>query len=239
MNENMNDYTIFISHSHAEKELATKIQSVMESYGLTSFVAHEDIEPNEEWAKTIIETGRSCKIFVYILTENFRDSTSRWTDHEVGLGIGASAVCVPLSLDGTVPYGALAHLQKASIVNCDRHIDSLCVRSKKAKVPLADFIISEWAKSDPQALFEHAITSLKNAISFVEANNICEGIVKVDEVKPLTKGQVQRLVKVGIQNNQVLNRVNNTRCKAIILELIKKHESKVGERMYKVFFRLS
>lgn len=234
----MEDYTIFISHSHKEKELATKIQSEMESYGLTSFVAHEDIEPNEEWAKTIIATGRHCEIFVYILTENFRDSASRWTDHEIGMGIGTGAVCITISPDGTVPYGALAHLQKASLVSCNRPKDSFCVKVKKSKIPLADFIISEWAKSDPLSLFEKATTSLERAISFVEANNICEGIAKVDQANPLTKGQVQRLVKIGIHNNQVLNKISNTRCRVIISELIGKRESKVGMRMYREFFGL-
>lgn len=58
-------YLVFISHSHEDKDLAIKIQKYLRFYALPAFVAHEDIEPNEEWTKAIINTAAECKVFIY------------------------------------------------------------------------------------------------------------------------------------------------------------------------------
>jgi hypothetical protein len=59
-----------VSHASAQRTLAAEIRTALEEYGVSAFVAHDDIEPTEEWedeisdafgvssrAKRIVATG--------------------------------------------------------------------------------------------------------------------------------------------------------------------------------------
>ena len=43
----------FISHKAKDKKLANEIKQCLDSYGIASFVSHEDIEPMKEWVAEI------------------------------------------------------------------------------------------------------------------------------------------------------------------------------------------
>lgn len=40
----------FISYQTADKQIAGRIKELLESIGITSFLAHEDIDVSEEWS---------------------------------------------------------------------------------------------------------------------------------------------------------------------------------------------
>ncbi|MYJ94339.1 MAG: TIR domain-containing protein, partial [Proteobacteria bacterium] len=46
-------FRLFISHTSSHKDRASMLQNVLRSYGITGFVAHEDIEPTKEWQEEI------------------------------------------------------------------------------------------------------------------------------------------------------------------------------------------
>ena len=76
----------FISHTAHHKEQANRLKSSLESYGVASFVAHEDIAPMKEWQGEIERALFSMSVLVALLTKEF--SQSSWTDQEVGVAIG-------------------------------------------------------------------------------------------------------------------------------------------------------
>ncbi|MHA7833251.1 MAG: hypothetical protein ACX94A_02090 [Algiphilus sp.] len=46
-------FRLFLSHVSAIKVRATQLQGVLKTYGISCFVAHEDIEPTRDWQNEI------------------------------------------------------------------------------------------------------------------------------------------------------------------------------------------
>lgn len=77
-------------------------------YGVSGFVAHEDIEPSREWQQTIEVALMSMHAVVALMTPEFHES--RWIDQEVGWGFGRGVLVLPARL-GVDPYGFAGKVQ--------------------------------------------------------------------------------------------------------------------------------
>lgn len=44
-------FRLFISHLSVDKKKASQLQQALKRFGISGFVAHEDIEPTKEWLK--------------------------------------------------------------------------------------------------------------------------------------------------------------------------------------------
>src|SRR5437773_3220417 len=99
---------IFLSHSHHDKELAGTLKDELERFGCEVFVAHEDINPSQDWQEAILKSLRECDAFIPILTENFPGSD--WTDQETGIAIALRKVIVPIKIRDD-PYGFIGKIQ--------------------------------------------------------------------------------------------------------------------------------
>ena|SRR2546422_1977921 len=99
---------IFVSHSHHEKEIAGWIKGELERFGAFGFVAHEDINPTEEWQGAILKNLKECDVFLALLSGNF--ATSDWTDQESGIAIALGKVIVPVKVN-LDPYGFIGKYQ--------------------------------------------------------------------------------------------------------------------------------
>lgn len=97
-------FRLFISHVSSIKTQASEIQKELWRFGISGFVAHEDIEPTKEWLDEIKLALGTMDALVALLTPDFKDSN--WTSQEVGIGIarGALVLSVRLGLD---PFGFL------------------------------------------------------------------------------------------------------------------------------------
>jgi hypothetical protein len=104
----------FISYAHADRIHGAQTKAVLEQFGFTAFLAHEDLELSAEWRDRIVEELESCQLFVPLLSERF--VTSHWASQEIGYIISRpDTVIAPLSLDGTKPYGFISNLQSRRI----------------------------------------------------------------------------------------------------------------------------
>lgn len=104
----------FISHSHVDRTFARQAKAVLGRAGIDAFVAHDDLRTSEEWQRRIRDELRRCKLFVPLLSKSFL--RSRWTLQEVGFIAARPKVKIaPLSLDETIPFGFLSHLQSGRI----------------------------------------------------------------------------------------------------------------------------
>lgn len=99
---------VFISHLAAQKIYASALQKALLAYGIDSFVAHEDIDPTEEWQKVIESELRTCDALVALLHPNFHKSS--WTDQEIGFVMGRDAPAFAVRL-GEDPYGFIGRFQ--------------------------------------------------------------------------------------------------------------------------------
>jgi nucleoside 2-deoxyribosyltransferase len=99
---------VFLSHLSAHRAFTAELQAALLEHGISSFVAHNDIEPTLEW-QTEIETAlRTCHALVALLHPNFH--ASNWTDQEIGyvMGRGIPVFSVRLGQD---PYGFIGRFQ--------------------------------------------------------------------------------------------------------------------------------
>jgi hypothetical protein len=99
---------LFLSHVSAHKKNVAELKADFRSYGVSAFVAHEDIEPNAEWLHEIELALQSMDALVALLTPDFHQS--KWTDQEVGFAMGSNRTIISVRL-GTDPYGFIGKFQ--------------------------------------------------------------------------------------------------------------------------------
>jgi TIR domain len=103
-----NHFRLFLSHLSSFKEKTSQLQKNLLNYGISSFVAHEDIEPTQEWLGEIEKALFSMDALAAILMPGFEESN--WTDQEVGVAVGRDVLVIPIRR-GKDPYGFIGKYQ--------------------------------------------------------------------------------------------------------------------------------
>lgn len=99
---------LFITHLATNRAYAAQLQEALLRYGISGFVAHNDIEPTQEW-QTQIETAlATCDALVALLHPNFHQSN--WTDQEIGFAMGRGVPVFSVRF-GNDPYGFIGRFQ--------------------------------------------------------------------------------------------------------------------------------
>lgn len=101
-------FRLFLSHLSQHKLKATALKEALRKYGISCFVAHEDINPTLEWQAEIEKALATMDALGAILMPGFNDS--KWTDQEIGYALGRGVLVVPLR-NGLDPYGFLGKVQ--------------------------------------------------------------------------------------------------------------------------------
>ena len=81
---------------------------MLEPYGISAFVAHEDIQPSKEWDVEIERALFSMNALCAILTPE--SIKSNWCDQEVGYAFGRGVLCIPID-KGQLPDGMFGKIQ--------------------------------------------------------------------------------------------------------------------------------
>jgi nucleoside 2-deoxyribosyltransferase len=101
-------FRLFISHLSSERVFAAELQEALLNYGISGFVAHNDIEPTLEW-QTQIETAlATADSLVALLHPAFHNSN--WTDQEIGFAMGRGLPVFAVRF-GQDPYGFIGRFQ--------------------------------------------------------------------------------------------------------------------------------
>ena len=104
-------FRLFISHKTEDKINISNLKAQLAKYGISCFVAHEDIEPTQQWADEIENALFSMDACVAIMTEKYHNSS--WTDHEVGCAYGRHVPVIAVRM-GKDPYGLIGRFQALS-----------------------------------------------------------------------------------------------------------------------------
>ena len=104
-------FRVFLSHKSEVKKETADLKERLRIFGITCFVAHEDIHPTKTWQDEIENALASMDGFVALLTPNFHDSN--WTDQEVGFAFARGVPIVAVRL-GKDPYGFIGKFQGLS-----------------------------------------------------------------------------------------------------------------------------
>jgi hypothetical protein len=178
---------LFLSHKANYKKQTSEFKVAMDLFGVSCFVAHEDIEPTKEWQDEIEKALFSMDAMVALMTENY--ANSNWTDQEVGVAIGRQVPIIPIRL-GVDPYGfigkyqAVSGLGKMSDILAKEVYDLLW--AKPILTPrLVDSLINSFAASD----------------NYAQANALMGILDRV--VTKATPDIIQRLEDAQLNNSQV------------------------------------
>lgn len=101
-------FRLFISHLASFKSTIGTLKKELEKYGISSFVAHEDIEPTKIWQEEIEKGLFSMEALCAVLMPDF--NLSKWTDQEIGVAIGRGVLIIPIRR-GMDPYGFIGKYQ--------------------------------------------------------------------------------------------------------------------------------
>ena len=177
---------IFVSYSALDKKIASQIKKLLKKYGLNVFLAHDDIEPSEEWIERILIELKSCDVFIPLLTEHFDESN--WTDQETGFVLARDIPIIPLKLS-VDPHGFISKFQalKIDLRNLEVAIEKLTktIASKpKLKKVFRDALIKKFGNSDT---FQEAKENTQLLLSF----------------NGYSTSQIEKIIKYAIENYQI------------------------------------
>jgi TIR domain len=101
-------YRLFISHLSGQRMFAAELQESLLRYGISAFVAHNDIEPTLEWQAQIETALSTAESLIALLHPDFH--ASNWTDQEIGFAMGRGLPVYAVHF-GHAPYGFIGRFQ--------------------------------------------------------------------------------------------------------------------------------
>jgi hypothetical protein len=177
---------LFLSHISTYKTVISSLKDELRIYGISGFVAHEDIEPTKEWENEIFLALNSANALAAFFTLDFHKS--KWTDQEIGIALGRGLIVIPISV-GFDPYGFMAG--KQAMRGSFEKIDQLAI-------DLIDILLKHHTTS--KLMHEVLVISLKNADSFINARRVSKMIIGTNN---FTQEQLSRIQEACKNNDQV------------------------------------
>lgn len=201
---------VFLSYHSSDKALAGEIKLSLHHYGMDVFLAHEDIQPTEEWQTRILSELRRSDVFLPLLTENF--IKSKWTSQECGVAVakGTFIVSLKVSID---PFGFLSKYQAFNfrVENVPRSCSGIAkVIHKNRKLQ--------------KRFLDGLITSVERSNSFEEAK---ERASLLNEFDGYNGRQVNDILRTAIENSQIYKSFGARRQLEIFLKKYKADEAVV------------
>lgn len=181
---------VFLSHKSSIKQETARLKKSFDRCGVASFVAHEDIEPTQEWPREIERALFSMDALVALLSKDYHDSD--WTDQEVGVAIGRGVPLIAIRL-GTDPYGLMGRRQGLGGCGWDNP-NSIAVKV---------FQLLYKHLPDKSRLFECALSAYRASDSYADSAWKVEHLLSLFE--SLTADQADRIVDAWRANGQNKN----------------------------------
>lgn len=101
-------FRAFISHISSNKARMSTMKSVLATWGISAFVAHEDIQASREWRDEVEAGLDSMQVLIAVVQPGFKESD--WCAQEVGYALGKKIDIIPLRA-GQDPFGFFGKFQ--------------------------------------------------------------------------------------------------------------------------------
>ncbi len=103
---------MFVSHLSSNRERMSLLKSSLANWGVSAFIAHEDIEASREWRDEVEAGLESMEVLVAVVEPGFKESD--WCVQEVGYALGRKVEIIPLRA-GLDPFGFFGKYQGIQI----------------------------------------------------------------------------------------------------------------------------
>lgn len=180
---------LFVSHRDSHKHTAHALARELEEYGISSFVAHDTIEPDAEWLVEINKALTTMEIMLALVTDDFHESV--WTNQEVGVALGRGVPVISAKLGKTDPRGFIQSRQALKISEDDLEAAAVALFGK----------LSERLNATDR-LRGHLVSA------FCASENFNETRRRFDRLKSLngfTKNEVTQIMTAFTKNSQLHN----------------------------------
>lgn len=174
----------FMSYQTADKEIAARVAAILEEFECSAFMAHEHIEVSGEWRLEILKEIEAADLFVPILSANYYKSI--WCQQESGIAAFRKMTVIPLSTDGAIPQGFIAHIQSTKI---------------DPAAPTYKDLLPGVAKHDVSFVIDKLVAKIGKSGNYRRAEANFELILPY--IGKATRKQVVDLLNVSTDNGQV------------------------------------
>lgn len=103
---------LFVSHLSSNKVRMSQLKADLANWGVSAFIAHEDIEPSREWMHEVEAGLSTMEVLVAVVEPGFKESD--WCAQEVGFALGRKIDIIPLRA-GLDPFGFFGKYQGIQI----------------------------------------------------------------------------------------------------------------------------
>jgi hypothetical protein len=180
-------FKLFISHLSSFKKTVSHLKISLEKYGISAFVAHEDIEPAKEWQDEIEKGLFTMDALCAVLMPGFKESN--WTDQEIGVAIGRGVLIIPIKKECD-PYGFIGKYQGLQAVgkNIDEvatEIFEILTKNPKTRITILNYLINLFLLSNNEKEGLERIRSISkiNSIPLERINYLTSQIIENKNLK--------------------------------------------------------
>lgn len=168
---------LFVSHLSSNRERMSAMKLGLANWGISAFIAHEDIEASREWRDEVEAGLESMDVLVAVVEPGFKESD--WCVQEVGYALGRKIDIIPLRA-GLDPFGFFGKYQGIQI---------------KGKIPakVANEIAQTLLKK-PQHR-NKLLQSMSKAFASLQSKNKTELIALLDSWSIATDHQLKALLE--------------------------------------------
>jgi hypothetical protein len=176
----------FMSYQTEDKQIATRVATILKEFECSAFMAHEDIEVAGEWRLEILKEIEAAHLFVPILSANYYNSI--WCKQESGIAAFRKMTIIPLSTDGSIPQGFITHIQSTKI---------------DPAAPTYRDLLPGVAKHDVSFVIDKLVAKIGKSRNYRGAEANFELILPY--IDKANREQVVDLLNVATDNEQVCN----------------------------------
>ena len=177
----------FISHSDAAKKYANQLASELDMHGISSFVAHDAIEPDEDWQDEIELALQSMDVMLAFITDDFFESA--WTNQEIGYALARKIPIISIKVGRQDPAGFIRNRQAIHGTIHNIGFVALQARNTLKKRLLRSARYRECT-----------LYRFMDARSFKEAGDAFEDVKSLSNI---TDREIEKLVQSFNSNNQL------------------------------------
>lgn len=191
-------FHFFLSHSTRDLESAKALKEEFERYGFSVFLAHKNIKLSSDWVEEILFQLTSCKVFVALLTANFK--TSDWCDQESGIAYINNLKVIPLNCDGqTNSYGFIGKYQARQLIFKAENRNGAEERKFRADVNEVVNILME-DQEIVRFVRQSILAKLSRIENFHEADCVFSLLTKL---RPFSEEEVKTIIQLSNSNRQI------------------------------------
>ena len=175
-----NCFKVFLSHTFNQesKQYVSQLKQELKFYGISCFVAHEDIYPNQEWQDKIKQALHQMDGFIALLTKDFHNNF--WTDQEVGFAVCRKVPIISVKIESD-PKGFISIFQ--AVINNDN---------------VSTQIAQSFIKNDK--MIDPYIKAIENCTSWDNGNRLSKLLSSIGK---LSENQKERLRLAFNDNNEI------------------------------------